>query len=856
MGNVLSEMLDWSKSRPVWQRHCLRQLVSGDEPDNDLLFKLCKQPHGLNPASEVVTPIPLTDAHVPAGAGTTAIRLTSVEGAENVNALAAGQRLVFGTTALTVVYGDNAAGKSGYARILKAACRARGTPDAVLPNVTVHGARAKPTAKVCWHSGDEANVASWQLGAPTEDALSRVSIFDSKSAAAYVSQRHDVAYRPLGLDVFDRLAEVCERLRRMLDVEKAAFDTPRSLPALDRNTEAGSFLAALSDKSEEASIDALILPPDGVVELKRLKALRDELVAANPAARLEQLKHRLDRVKKLDGFIGAFETRLGEKALVALDAAQTACKAAEGALAVLRAETFGKAVPNVGEAAWRTLWESACRYAEAGNGSFPDASSGAKCPLCLTTLDHEAQTRIDGLRHFVEGDAAKVAAQARSRLDELREGIQKLAFDHQSIRDALADIAELPWSGELKVWMAGARRTHGDVLRALDSSTSAMPTSGTIPDRTLLKQLLDEWSAGIAILEKGVHDVKTLRDLEQRIAELDARLLLTERKDDVIGEVRRLRTVGAYKRCRVDLDTAAITRKSTELTQHHVSETLRAAFATECQRLRFRTVDVELKPVGGARGALYHQVQLRGSNVTLPHVLSEGEARCLSIAAFFAELEFIEPKSGMVFDDPVSSLDHHWRDAVASRLVAEAAKRQVIVFTHDVFFLFLLQEAAKRAGLPIHHQHLSRSAQGAGHCTNTLPWSAMRTGERIGALRSAWQAADALERKATRGQYEKEAANIYGLLREAWERAVEEVLLGDVVVRFRPSVETRRARELTDIVEDDLQQLTDGMSKCSMWLAGHDHATGLGQQMPSAGELKGDIDAFVAWVDGIKKRRK
>jgi len=44
--------------------------------------------------------------------------LRAIHGAENVNALKAGERLTFDKTGLTVVYGDNGSGKSGYARIL------------------------------------------------------------------------------------------------------------------------------------------------------------------------------------------------------------------------------------------------------------------------------------------------------------------------------------------------------------------------------------------------------------------------------------------------------------------------------------------------------------------------------------------------------------------------------------------------------------------------------------------------------------------------------------------------------------------------------------------------------------------
>jgi wobble nucleotide-excising tRNase len=60
-------------------------------------------------------------------------------------------------------------------------------------------------------------------------------------------------------------------------------------------------------------------------------------------------------------------------------------------------------------------------------------------------------------------------------------------------------------------------------------------------------------------------------------------------------------------------------------------------------------------------------------------VLSEGELRCLAIAAFLAELETAEGTSGIVLDDPISSLDHVHREKIAARLAKEALSRQVLL---------------------------------------------------------------------------------------------------------------------------------------------------------------------------------
>jgi wobble nucleotide-excising tRNase len=52
-------------------------------------------------------------------------------------------------------------------------------------------------------------------------------------------------------------------------------------------------------------------------------------------------------------------------------------------------------------------------------------------------------------------------------------------------------------------------------------------------------------------------------------------------------------------------------------------------------------------------------------------VPGEGEHRCVALATFLAELSTIDAQSAIVFDGPVSSLDHLHRDRVAARL-AEA----------------------------------------------------------------------------------------------------------------------------------------------------------------------------------------
>ena len=208
-----------------------------------------------------------------------------------------------------------------------------------------------------------------------------------------------------------------------------------------------------------------------------------------------------------------------------------------------------------------------------------------------------------------------------------------------------------------------------------------------------------------------------------------------------------------------------------------------------------------------------------------------------------------------MFDDPVSSLDYKWRENVARRLVEEAKTRQVIVFTHDVVFLLLLKQFAAEKGVSQRDQHVRKLSKGAGVCAEELPWVALKVSKRIGHLKNLLQDAEKLHRNGHQDAYEKDASLIYGYLREAWERGLEEVLLGGVVERYRPSIQTRRVALISDIRPEDCEAVETAMTKCSKWLRGHDQAAAARADIPEPAVLRADIEALADWRAEIRNRR-
>ena len=85
----------------------------------------------------------------------------------------------------------------------------------------------------------------------------------------------------------------------------------------------------------------------------------------------------------------------------------------------------------------------------------------------------------------------------------------------------------------------------------------------------------------------------------------------------------------------------------------------------------------------------------------------------------------------------------------------------------------------------------------------------------------------------------------------AWERAVEEVLLRKVVLRFRKGVETQRLAEVS-VDDNDYAQVDAGMTRCSNYA--HDKAIAGGVAVPDPDELLADIAALESWRTTLEKR--
>lgn len=861
---VLEEILEWSQDRPAWQRDALRRFVlQGELSDDDIrvLTDICKSAHGLAEQQHIA---PLTKEYVPEKtAGSAPVSLVSIFHHRGVNALAEDQTLKFGQN-LTVVYGDNAAGKTGYIRILKSACHARGQ-EQILGNVISGATPLSPVVSIKYKVGSEPEPREW-AGSGENDFISRVSVFDTQCAAVYLTEKTNVAFRPFGLDLFDKLVKACRAVRAKLESEQRTLASSALFPLqaqIPEETAAGKLLANISSLTKPESVQTLArlsLEEEGRLALLE-KSLLD-LQANDPEKLIRQLTLRAGRVQALARHLKEVEGALSTQTVAAVfDARTEGCRKSEEAKR-LREATFPAGVlPGTGSESWTELWEAARRFSQehAYSGqAFPVVEDGAHCVLCQQDLDQAASHRLQQFEAFVASTTERELRQVRETFMRRRKSFAELKTTTEAINETLKEIRieHEALADAVHAALVTNESRRKAVLLAL---TEDKDLPADYPELMTFSHeadaLAEQIEARIKTLRTSATE-ETRKHMTSEAQELRARKLLAKHEPLILNEIERKKKIAAYGLCINDTTTNAITQKSTAVTKVAVSQKIKQRFKDELTNLAFRHVEVELREAGGAEGVLYHKLILtRAPGVELPKVVSEGEQRCLSIVAFFAELSSADDHSGIVFDDPMSSLDYRWRDGVARRLVQEAKSRQVIVFTHDVVFLLLLKQFAEQQGVAQLDQHVRQLSKGAGVCAEELPWVAMPVRKKIGYLKNEWQAADKLFRDDHQAAYEKEGRYLYGLLREAWERALEEVLLGGIVERFRPGVKTQHICTIADITAEDCRTVDTAMTKCSKWLPGHDQAAAAHAPVPEPPELRADIEALENWVATIHKRR-
>ncbi len=856
----IEQIKTWIEDKPTWWKHSVKLALENgelDQKDLDEIYQVARIEHGLELPLEESPPTSQELDFTGHTSELGKVTLRSLSEVYGVGALLDNQVLKFPNDGLFIVYGDNGAGKSSYSSIMKNACLTRGACPKILGNVFENN-NPIPSAMISVSVNEKDKTYPWSLNSPSISPLKAVRVFDTDSAHHYVNKEDALGFKPSGLNLLTELTKAINKVRSIIEEDIMPGNGLAPLKPIPSDTTAALFFNGISAQTTEETAKTHRASAE---DLERIEPLRQE-IAKDKLQTPESLKSNLNQQKQiitpLQRFITTTLRFLGDKAFDRLKELQEDyVKKQSYADKIVEATLQGLPLETVAGINWQNLWSAAKTFIEnePNSPNFPPIQ-GEHCPLCLQEISGNSSERLSSLNKFLADNAAKEAKNAHDLMNNAQ---RMISSQNLSLEDYQAALDEL---NKLK---PGIRERIIDLFSTLSERQKTFTASSKLPD---LQSILDissliDVNTILKNLDEQMESVKTNTDLaelikkkEYRLKELLDRKHVNDHYDSIIKNILRYKVIEKMEAIKRECNTRRVSDLSSKIYQQGVIEPLTFAFRDELKQFGFSrfSVDVQTRNSGGQQ-----QFKLSIANAGEPvvaKVASEGEQRCIAIAAFLAEMKADNRQSAVIFDDPVNSLSHQWSSRVATRLVTESNSRQVIIFTHDIVFFKLLLEQAELQETKHESVALERSRKFAGLVRDSAPWEALTTSKRIKYLNSKLQDLRKLDRDGTEAEFRQESRAFYGLLRETWERLVEEKLLNKVVNRFERGVYTQRLSRLVDISEADIAKVDHAMGKCSTYFTGHDSAPAIGDPYPTIEEIETDLNYIKAFLDELQGKRK
>ena len=782
-GDPRIALTQWANKSDEWIRRIVRQVLnsSGQVSEAELaqIYQLLKEEKGIE--GRVLSVEPLIAKPTQALGPPEPLYLTRISNVKGVNALAVGEHIDFGE-GLTLLFGENGTGKTGYARILKRVADSRSVEE-ILADVNLDGVPPSPSADIDYRSGDITFSYQWN-GEEAQPPLDLMSIFDNPAAHYHVESDLRYTYRPAALAVFDRVNHEVQGIVELIEqeIQNLAFDNSALLNRIDAGSSIHTHIQSLGPASDLSELQRLSVVPDNAADLEKELETAVASLRANLIGQQISLKSGLQSVLKeaIDYTVTVAKFKVED-----YQSALTKLSELHGNQTTLRDSLFAAAnLPTDPDQTWEAFVRSGKEYRE--HLEKLGVHDETRCLYCRQTLAPDALALIAKYSEYLGSQIAKdiqaqesaiqvlskplrdsslasvqaFCAPAEAESDagiepptEQIETLRRLLTVDATLRNQLADRTAVEESNisQVSEMRSKVSAWHSDVTAALEELRSQNSDRGEILKKKAVELL--ELRARVE-LNKSWSEVESLVAIAIRREKL-------RNERDAIANLRRSITI--------------LSNKASDLL---INKNFEEIFRNECAELRAPELELEFF---GRQGEAQRRKKLAG-NVNPSKVLSEGEQKVIALADFMAEAKMSDNSVPVIFDDPVSSLDHRRVGEVAKRIADLASDHQVVVFTHDILFvnhlLSLLEKSEK------HVFYWVTDDNGIGTVT---PAAGYRW-DSISALNDRLSSAIDKARKSTGEERDSHVRQGYALIRAWCEVFVEHDVLAEVTERYQPNV--------------------------------------------------------------------
>ena len=345
-------LVDWANGQDGWGRRLVLEVLATGKAASptaiDEIYDHFLAEKGL--AEDAAPVVPQLEYQEPLGDVSGQFLFRKLENIRGVNALSEGQHIAFNSN-LTILFGENATGKTGYARVLKKLADVR-TAEQILPNVHEPQTAGDQEATVVYSIGDDEKFLEWkgEAGIPP---MTHVSVFDSPAVRFHVDEDLAYVYTPRDLALFRAVSEGIDAIKAKAE-DDIAKHRPASNPYLThfkRGSTVYTHIETLGPATDLPALQALgILTQEQEQAAALLRTSVSALQSGSIQAQLTAARARVqlyDDLAKVVAAAAGFDTKAHTRTI-------TTAKAAASAYSQLRTDLLASAgISDESEEAWQ-----------------------------------------------------------------------------------------------------------------------------------------------------------------------------------------------------------------------------------------------------------------------------------------------------------------------------------------------------------------------------------------------------------------------------------------------------------------------------------------------------------------------
>lgn len=836
---LIDFLWDWAGKNGEWSKLLVTKIVSTEcalsDPDRLEVFNYflqsIKLKEGLIALSNVKPVYTPTSKK---------IELESLSEVKGVNKLATDQEISFSNN-LTVMYGENGSGKTGYGRILKALGFSYDSDSVIHHNIY-----ESPVAKsaLIKYKSDGTDLNYTWSGTGSNSDLESISVFNNNCVQISLGDGRGLIVSPIGFHLFNLITIELNKLAELLNKEIEKYPVEIIwLDTLNEGTPQHSFISKLSATSTESKLLELSgFTPEQEKELPEKELELKNLNKTLLEAQVKTLGAQISELDTLNEKIQFAKTNLNSdvwKNLIEFNKQ----------IAELE-KTTRKGIKELAETNNIEFYESKefqafIKSAESyikllSNKDYPQGE-GETCIYCKQSFETEKSKELLAnyrklLNDTTQNDIKERKAEKLKITDPISNIDSSLIF-HQStfgfnsttnevlqpekIKDYNLKIAEI------KSLVATDKILEDSVFDFDYDSYSKILTDKKIE---LMGQLLNkkEILGNITTKEKS---------LVTKIAELKDRKLLSSRVEEVKKIIANKKIVSILESNTSSFSTNTLSRKTSEAREELIKQNFDQIFSEELKSLRKSQIKIELS-FGTHKGQ--SKVQQKLNKYALSEILSEGEQKAIALAEFLTELQLDNSNSPVIFDDPVNSLDHLIIDDVARRLIKLSKDRQVVIFTHSVLLFNSIMYFSKQPTFKSQSYKFYNVKEEYGK-TGVIT----EAEEEVNSVKTMIKKIEPLLNNTPKDIPESDiASDGYGYLRSAIELCVEHEIFQGTVKRYQKNITlTSFVKVDGGLLNQHKDKLNEIFERCCGFIKGHSNPVEIHND-PKLSDLKTDFDEF------------